>query len=82
MLARISYTAAMGMMTKMSSQLQKTRKVSGPRALLGSHFGLICPADTPDGESCGLVKTLALLTHITNEINDNKVLNLVISLGV
>jgi DNA-directed RNA polymerase III subunit RPC2 len=49
----------------MRSQVQKTLKVSGPRALVGSQFGMICPADTPDGEDCGLVKTLALLTHIT-----------------
>lgn len=65
MLARISYTSALGMLTKMRSQVQKTLKVSGPRALVGSQFGMICPADTPDGEDCGLVKTLALLTHIT-----------------
>jgi len=56
LLARISFVSAMGMMTKMSSQFEKTRKISGPRALLGSHWGMICPSDTPDGESCGLVK--------------------------
>lgn len=49
---------------------------------MGSHFGLICPSDTPDGESCGLVKTLALLTHITNEHNDEPILHLIINLGV
>lgn len=54
----------------MSSQFEKTRKISGPRALLGSHWGMICPSDTPDGESCGLVKTLAIMTHITNDIED------------
>jgi len=26
---------------------------------------MLCPADTPEGESCGLVKNLALMTHIT-----------------
>lgn len=33
--------------------------------MLGSHWGMICPCDTPDGESCGLVKNLALTTCIT-----------------
>ena len=41
--------------------------MGGPRALLGSHWGMICPSDTPEGESCGLVKNLALLTFITND---------------
>jgi DNA-directed RNA polymerase III subunit RPC2 len=26
---------------------------------------MICPSDTPEGESCGLVKNLALLASIT-----------------
>lgn len=52
-------------MTRMNSQFEKTRKVSGPRALHPSQWGMVCPADTPEGESCGLVKNLALMTHVT-----------------
>eukprot|EP00967_Tisochrysis_lutea_P119853 scaffold196002_cov21-Tisochrysis_lutea.AAC.1 len=40
-------------------------QVSGPRALHPSQWGMLCPADTPEGESCGLVKNLALMTHVT-----------------
>jgi hypothetical protein len=40
-------------------------QVSGPRALHPSQWGMVCPADTPEGESCGLVKNLALMTHVT-----------------
>jgi len=40
-------------------------QVSGPRALQPSQWGMLCPADTPEGESCGLVKNLALMTHVT-----------------
>ena len=25
----------------------------------------MCPADTPEGDTCGLVKNLALLAHVT-----------------
>lgn len=42
-----------------------TLQVSGPRALHPSQWGMLCPADTPEGESCGLVKNLALMTHVT-----------------
>ena len=43
------------------------RQVSGPRALHPSQWGMLCPADTPEGESCGLVKNLALMTHVTTD---------------
>jgi DNA-directed RNA polymerase beta subunit len=41
--------------------------VSGPRSLQTSQWGMMCPADTPEGEACGLVKNLALLAHVTND---------------
>jgi DNA-directed RNA polymerase III subunit RPC2 len=66
-LSRLSYISALGMMTRVSSQFEKTRKVSGPRSLQPSQWGMMCPADTPEGEACGLVKNLALLAHVTND---------------
>ena len=36
------------MMTKINSQFEKTRKVSGPRSLQPSQWGMLCPADTPE----------------------------------
>jgi DNA-directed RNA polymerase III subunit RPC2 len=79
---RLSFISSLSTMTRISSQFEKTRKVSGPRSLQPSQWGMCCPADTPEGESCGLVKHLALLTHITTD-NDDKVLSEVLySLGV
>jgi len=66
-LSRLSYISALGMMTRVSSQFEKTRKVSGPRSLQTSQWGMMCPADTPEGEACGLVKNLALLAHVTHD---------------
>jgi DNA-directed RNA polymerase III subunit RPC2 len=31
---------------------------------------MLCPSDTPEGESCGLVKNLALISHITTDADD------------
>lgn len=72
-LSRLSYIAALGMMTRISSQFEKTRKVSGPRALQPSQWGMLCPSDTPEGEACGLVKNLALMTHITTNVDEEPV---------
>ncbi len=58
----------------MESHIEKSRKVSGPRSLQCSHWGFICPVDTPDGENCGLVKNLTLLTKITTEIPNKDII--------
>ena len=80
-LSRLSYISALGMMTRISSQFEKSRKVSGPRALQPSQFGMLCTADTPEGEACGLVKNLALMTHITTDDEEAPVKKLCIALG-
>jgi DNA-directed RNA polymerase III subunit RPC2 len=102
-LSRLSYISVLGMMTRINSTFEKTRKVSGPRSLQSSQWvlanyiepfnqlllfifkGIICPAgkffqkfrklncfdkDTPEGESCGLVKNLALISHITTDSDE------------
>lgn len=80
-LSRLSFIASLGMMTRITSQFEKTRKISGPRALQPSSFGMLCPADTPEGESCGLVKNLALMTHITTDDEEEPIKGLVFMLG-
>jgi DNA-directed RNA polymerase III subunit RPC2 len=81
-LSRLSFISALGMMTRISSQFEKTRKVSGPRALQPSQWGMLCPSDTPEGEACGLVKNLALMTHITTDIDEGPIIKIAHMLGV
>ncbi|KAF9579226.1 DNA-directed RNA polymerase III core subunit ret1, partial [Lunasporangiospora selenospora] len=81
-LSRLSFISALGMMTRISSQFEKTRKVSGPRALQPSQWGMLCPSDTPEGEACGLVKNLALMTHITTDDEEAPLIKLAYILGV
>ena len=81
-LSRLSFISALGMMTRISSQFEKTRKVSGPRALQPSQWGMLCPSDTPEGEACGLVKNLALMTHITTDVEEAPIIKVAFMLGV
>jgi DNA-directed RNA polymerase III subunit RPC2 len=69
-LSRLSYISMLGMMTRINSNFEKTRKVNGPRSIQCSQWGTVCVSDTPEGESCGLVKNLALLTHVTVDTDE------------
>ncbi|KAL3509904.1 hypothetical protein ACH5RR_029305 [Cinchona calisaya] len=40
-------------------------KLAKPRQLHNSHWGMMCPAETPEGQACGLVKNLALMVYVT-----------------
>ncbi|XP_038970823.1 DNA-directed RNA polymerase III subunit 2 isoform X1 [Phoenix dactylifera] len=81
-LSRLSFIGALGSMTRISPQFEKTRKVSGPRALQPSQWGMLCPCDTPEGEACGLTKNLALMTHVTTDEEEGPLISLCHSLGV
>ncbi|KAK3275089.1 DNA-directed RNA polymerase III subunit RPC2 [Cymbomonas tetramitiformis] len=81
-LSRLSFIASLGMMTRIISQFEKTRKVSGPRALQPSQWGMLCPSDTPEGEACGLVKNLSLMTHVTTDDDEAPLARLAFALGV
>mmetsp|Transcript_89509 Transcript_89509/g.186995 ORF Transcript_89509/g.186995 Transcript_89509/m.186995 type:complete len:1198 (-) Transcript_89509:105-3698(-) len=81
-LSRFSYMSCVGSMMRVRSSFEKSRKVAGPRALQPSQWGMLCPADTPEGEQCGLVKHLSLLTHITTGESEGNLRTLCYCLGV
>lgn len=81
-LSRFSYMSCVGSMMRVRSSFEKSRKVTGPRALQPSQWGMMCPADTPEGEQCGLVKHLSLLTHVTTGESEHNLRTLCFCLGV
>mmetsp|Transcript_7920 Transcript_7920/g.18680 ORF Transcript_7920/g.18680 Transcript_7920/m.18680 type:complete len:1104 (-) Transcript_7920:38-3349(-) len=81
-LSRLSFSSTLSMITKVTSQCEKIRKTTGPRSLQSSQWGMLCPSDTPEGESCGLVKNLAILAHISTKENFFFISNLCFDLGV
>lgn len=64
-LSRFNYISCVGQMTRMFSSFDKGLKSIGPRMLNASQWGICCPSDTPEGESVGLIKNLAVLAQIS-----------------
>lgn len=71
-LDRTSYMAQQSMLKRVSSPISRAGKLTKPRDLHGTHFGKICPHETPEGGSVGLVKNLAIGCQISSEKIDEK----------
>lgn len=40
-------------------------KLTQPRQVHNTQWGMLCPAETPEGATCGLVKNMAITVHVT-----------------
>ena len=68
-LNRLTYLSSLSHLRRVNTPIDKSGKLVPPRRLHNSTWGFLCPAETPEGQSVGVVKNLAYLTHIT--INSN-----------
>lgn len=64
-LNRLTFVASLSHLRRLNTPLQKQGKLTKPRQLHNTHWGMICPAETPEGHACGLVKNLSLMTFIS-----------------
>ena len=65
-LNRFSYMSTISHMRRINSPIGKEGKLTTPRHLHGSHCFRICPSETPEGQSCGLLKNMAFSNTITS----------------
>ena len=64
-LNRLTYVASLSHLRRVNTPIDKSGKLIAPRKLHTSSWGFICPAETPEGASIGVVKNLSCLTHVT-----------------
>jgi DNA-directed RNA polymerase II subunit RPB2 len=60
-----TYLAKVSHMRRVSTPTDKNGKMVAPRKLHGTTWGYMCPAETPEGASVGVVKNLSYMCHIT-----------------
>ncbi|MCX8158593.1 MAG: DNA-directed RNA polymerase subunit B'' [Candidatus Diapherotrites archaeon] len=70
---RVNYLSPLTDLRKVKSPLDKNRELYEARDVHGTHWGRLCPIETPDGPQCGLVKNLALLSEVTTESDEKKI---------
>nr|QIS77014.1 DNA-directed RNA polymerase II subunit [Radulomyces confluens] len=64
-LNRYTYASTLSHLRRCNTPLGREGKIAKPRQLHNSHWGMVCPAETPEGQACGLVKNLALMSCIS-----------------
>lgn len=64
-LDRINYYAYVSHIRRLNDPVLGGRVQDKQRYLHNTHYGYLCPAETPEGQSVGLRKALALLTTIS-----------------
>lgn len=64
-LQRLTYLGTLSNMRRIVAPIDKNGKLTDPRKLHCTQWGVICPFETPEGGSIGIVKNMALMCQIT-----------------
>ena len=77
-LGRLNYISSLSHLRRISTPIEKTAgKLIAPRKLHNTQWGFICPNETPEGHSVGVVKNLASTACITQFSNTGVVLEFI-----
>ena len=82
LLDRTNYLSTISHLRRVQSPLSRTQPNFEARDLHSTHFGRICPSETPEGSNCGLVKNLALSAIISISVDSSDVRQKLDDLGV
>jgi DNA-directed RNA polymerase II subunit RPB2 len=70
-LNRLTYVASLSHLRRINTPLEKSGELIAPRKLHNTTWGFLCPAETPEGQSIGVVKNISYLGHITIPTNSS-----------
>ena len=75
---RLTYASTLSHLRRINSPIGRDGKLAKPRQLHNTLWGMICPAETPEGQAVGLVKNLAMMAYVSVGKDNcfHKILNL------
>jgi DNA-directed RNA polymerase subunit B len=65
LLDRTNYISSLSHLRRVVSPLSRSQPHFEARDLHSTHWGKICPNETPEGPNCGLVKNIAMMAYIS-----------------
>ena len=63
-LSRLTYISSLSHLRRVNTPIDKSGKLIPPRKLHSTTWGYLCPAETPEGGSIGVVKNLSYLMYL------------------
>ncbi|RCK56345.1 DNA-directed RNA polymerase II subunit RPB2 [Candida viswanathii] len=81
-LNRYTYSSTLSHLRRTNTPIGRDGKIAKPRQLHNTHWGLVCPAETPEGQACGLVKNLSLMTCISVGTSSEPILGFLRDFGL
>jgi len=82
LLDRTNHISTLSHLRRLQSPLSRSQPNFEARDLHATHWGRLCPNETPEGSNCGLVKNLALSACISVGVNAERIKQLLFSSGV
>ena len=70
-LNRLTYASTLSHSRRVNTPLEKSGELIAPRKLHNTTWGFLCPAETPEGQSIGVVKNISYMAHITIPTNSS-----------
>ena len=64
-LSRLTYISSLSHLRRINTPIDKSGKLIPPRKLHNTQWGMVCAAESPEGQSVGVVKNLAYMAHIS-----------------
>ncbi len=81
-LNRLNYISGISHLRRISTPIEKTGKLIPPRKLHNTQWGYICPSETPEGHSVGVVKNMSSTAIVSIYSNPRVVREYLETLGV
>jgi len=82
LLDRTNHISTLSHLRRLQSPLSRSQPNFEARDLHPTHWGRLCPNETPEGSNCGLVKNLALSACISVGVNAEKIKQVLYGMGV
>ena len=80
-LNRLNYIAGLSHLRRVSTPIEKMGKLIAPRKLHNTQWGYICPCETPEGHSVGVVKNMSTIAIVSIFSNPRTVLDYINTTG-
>ena len=77
-LNRLTYVSSLSHLRRINTPLEKSGELIAPRKLHNTTWGFLCPAETPEGQSIGIVKNISYMSHITIPTNSSSLYDYVL----